>query len=106
LGFITLATDVYLIWRFRYALRINVAIVLALPIGLQLIYQWWRALRYFRKVRELYSAKLDYEAKDGTPLDAALRVATGGISDILFYCYGIELMSLVVIWWLLKHFGM
>ena len=43
------------------------------------------------------------EAKEGSPLDLAIRIATGGLTDLLFYCFGITLVMLVVAGVLLMH---
>lgn len=103
IGFISVTIDVYLIIRYWKTLNAYVAIVLGVLIGVQLAYQWWRALRYYSHIRDLYSRRSEDEAKEGTSLDAALRVAAGGLTDILFYCYGMNLVTLILIGAIFKH---
>jgi hypothetical protein len=103
LGFVAVTVDVYVIYRHRQTLNIYVALVLGILIGVQIIYQWWRTLRYYSKLRKLYAMRSEEEAKVGTPLDIALRITAGGLTDILFYCYGMTLASLVLIGVLLTH---
>jgi hypothetical protein len=45
------------------------------------------------------------EAKEGTPLDLALRISAGGLTDLLYYFYGTILLALVLIEGLLTHCG-
>ena len=96
-------TDAYLIVRHWQTLNEGVVITLGIVIGVQLIYQWWRTLRYYSQIRKLDATKAEGEAKEGTPLDGALRLATGGLTDILFYCYGMTLVALILIGVLLTH---
>jgi len=49
--------------------------------------------------------KQQEEAEDGTPVDAALRIAAGGLTDLLFYSYGMLIVALAIVWLLLKHLG-
>ena len=51
------------------------------------------------------SMKQQEEAEDGTPVDAALRIAAGGLTDLLFYSYGMLIVALAIVWLLLKHLG-
>jgi len=97
LGLVAFVVDVCVIYRHRETLNIYVAVVLGILIGVQIIYQWWRALRYYSKIRKLYAMRSEEEARAGTPLDIALRIAAGGITDILFYCYGMTLVALILI---------
>ena len=103
LGSVAVVVDVYVIYRHRQTLNRYVAIVMIL-IGVQAIYQWWRCLRYYSKVRKLYAMKSENETECGPPLDVALRIAAGGLTDLLFYCYGMTLASVILIGVLLAHF--
>jgi hypothetical protein len=103
-GLCAVVIDVYILIHHWQALNKGAVVVLGGLIGVQLIYQWWRTLRYYSKVRELYSMRSE-DARDGTPLDVALRIAVGGLVDILFYCYGMTLMALIFIGVLLTHLG-
>lgn len=74
------------------------SLVLAgLLVATQLGYQWWRALRYYSRIRFLYKEKPENDAREGSNVDLALRTATGGIVDLLFYFYGITLVLLILI---------
>jgi hypothetical protein len=99
LGLCAVMIDVYLICRYWHTAPAQVAPMLALPIGLQLIYQWWRALRCRRKIQELYSKASD----DGSPLDVAVRVAAEGMIDVLSFSYGITFFALMLIGLLLSR---
>jgi hypothetical protein len=103
LGVAALIIDAALLVRYQHLLNVNASIALGALVGAQLIYQWWRTLRYYRKIRELYTTKAGDEAEDGSPLDLALRIAAGGLSDVLFYSYGMALIMLIVTGVLLAH---
>jgi len=70
-----------------------------MPIGIQLIYQWFRALRCRAKIRELYSKGSDADSG----LNVAVFVAARGMIDILFFSYGIALFALILIGLLLSR---
>jgi hypothetical protein len=97
--------DLYLLVHRWQAMNRHFAMILGALIGLQLIYQWWRTLRYYSQVRQLYSMRPEGEAKEGTPLDLALRISAGGLTDLLYYFYGTILLALVLIEGLLTHCG-
>lgn len=102
MGVASIALVVYLLCDYWRDLNTFVAIILALPIGSQLLYQWLRALGYYSKIRDLYSKKpTDGVLEAGS--DEALRIAAGGITDVLFYSYGMILCSLATIAALLAH---
>jgi hypothetical protein len=96
-GLAAVVADVYILSRHWHTLGSFGVIILAVLIGVQLIYQWSRTLRYYSRVRELYLRKSDEEAQDGSPLDLALRIAAGGLTDLLFYCYGMTLLALILV---------
>jgi len=98
-----IVVDVYLLYRYRQTLTISAALMLSTLIGLQLIYQWWRVLRYRAKILEAYSKGSEEEVKGGSPLDVALRVAAGGMIDLLFFSYGITLVALILVGFLLSR---
>lgn len=104
-GFISVSLDAYLVYRYWKFLGANTTIVLAVLIGVQLIYQWLRIWRYNSRIRELYSMRSESEAQEGTPLDVALRISLGGLTDVLFYSYGMTLLALTIIGALLKRLG-
>jgi hypothetical protein len=70
-----IVVDVYLLYRHRQVLTTYAVLILSILIGLQSMYQWWRALRYYGKIRELYSRATDEGVKEGFYLDTALRIA-------------------------------
>jgi hypothetical protein len=102
-GLVAFVADGYLIYRQWSVPHMMGMCGLAGLIGIQIVYQWWRALRYYAMIRKLYSLRTQTEAQDGTPLDAALRIATGGLTDILFYSYGMLIVSLAIIGLILRH---
>ena len=97
LGLSAVVVDIAILYRNRHAAHEHSLVLAGILVAIQLIYQWWRALRYYSKVRSLYAQRLGDEAREGSPLDLALRTATGGLADLLFYCYGIALVLLVFI---------
>ena len=99
-----LLASAYIICRYWRAMGVYNAFVLGSLISVEQIYQWWRALRYYAKLRELYSGS-DVEMREGSPLGIALRVAAGGIVDLLFYSYGTILFILILIGVLLGRLG-
>ena len=102
-GLGSVVVDVYLIYRHWHTAPAYVAPILGIPIGIQLIYQWWRVLRYRAKIREIYSKGSDEEVKEGSPLDVAARVSARGMIDLLFFSYGITVFALILIGVLLSR---
>jgi signal transduction histidine kinase len=103
IGFGSIALVGFILWWHWQILNLFVKIILAVPIGAQIVYQWLRVRRYYSKIRELYSEISHEEAVAKSNLDEVLKIAVGGMTDILFYCYGMILCSLVVIAALLTH---
>src|ERR1700678_2486162 len=97
IGLCALVIDAFVLCRYWQTLNVYVALVLVVPIGLQLIYQWWRAMWYFSRIRNRYSMVSKENGIEDHPLEIALRFATRGLTDILFYCYGMLLVALVLI---------
>jgi len=80
-----------------------VAAILSTPIGAQLVYQWWRVLRYRAKVREIYSKSSNEDVKEGSAFDLATRISARGMIDLLFFSYGVTVFALVLIGALLSR---
>jgi hypothetical protein len=93
----------YLIHRHGDAIPGNFALTLALWIGLQTLIQWVRALRYYSRMRELYKAEAREGLTANSPLERALRIASGGIAELLFNSFLITLIALFMIMKLLTH---
>ena len=65
------------------------------------MYQWWRAFGYYAEIRRLCRMDSGKELGSDTPQNAALRIAVGGINSVLFYSFGMTLVCLILIGWLL-----
>ena len=98
-GLCAVIIDVYLIYRYLNTATVQLALILSISIGVQLIYQWFRVLRYRAKIRDLYTKGSD----DGSHLDVAVRVAVAGMIDVLFFSYGITIVALILIGFLLSR---
>jgi hypothetical protein len=94
---------VYLVLAYHRVMNLNFIVLLCVYIGLHSFYQWWRCVRSLNRVRQLYTSVPEDQRTPGTPMDLALRVATGGAVDLLFYGSGMTICSLVLIWALLRH---
>jgi hypothetical protein len=103
MGAASIALVAYLLFHYWRVLNVYIVITLAVPIGSQLLYQWLRALKYYSKIRELCSKRRTEGVLEEHSDDEALRIAVGGVTDVLFYCYGMILCSLAVIAALLAH---
>src|SRR4051794_24830986 len=99
IGFAGVMIDVYLVCRYWHTAPAFVVPILAIPIGVQLVYLWWRMLRYRDKIRQLYLKS----ANDDPSLSATVRVAAEGIVDVLLYSYGIIIVALILIGFLLSR---
>lgn len=97
------AVNTYIICRHWNTLPLSVIVVLGVFISVHTVYQWWRALRYYSKIRALYGEVNSQEVKSMAPHEAALRIAAGGIADILFYSFGMTLITLGIIASTLTH---
>lgn len=85
--------DGYLIWRYWGKVPDYVPLVLSLPIGVQLVYQWFRVRQSCAKAQELASQRAHQE----TSLDPALQLAVRGMLEVLFVSYGIIFIALSLI---------
>lgn len=92
----SILVDAYIIYRHWRTAGVYAALILSTLIGLQLIYQWLRALRYYAKLRDLYAGS-DEEIRAGSPLGIALRIAAGGMVNLLFFSFGTILLALILI---------
>jgi hypothetical protein len=93
----------YLVFTYHRVMTANFIVVLCVYIGLQAFYQWWRCVRNLNRVRQLYASVSEDQRVPGTQIDLALRVATGGMVDLLFYGSLMTICSLALIWALLRH---
>jgi len=94
---------VYLVLTYHRAMTAYFIVVLCGYVGLQSFYQWWRCVRCLNRVRQLYSSVSEDQKVPGTPIDLALRVATGGAIDLLFFGSCMTICFLALIWALLRH---
>jgi hypothetical protein len=97
LCFSAILAAAYILSRHWHTLNSAMVLVIAVFIGLQLFYQWLRALRYFERLRELYLAAESEPGREGSNLDIALRAAAFGMTDLLFYHFAMVLLCLVLI---------
>jgi hypothetical protein len=102
-GLALVVTDAYLVYRHWQTTPIGVGLTLGILIGIQSLYQWWRILRYREKIRSLCSKGQDKDAAEANSIPESVRVATGGMIDALFFSYGITLVSLILIGFLLTR---
>lgn len=104
LGFAAIVFDLSILFLNRRAEHFSSLVVIGLVVAAQLLQSWWRILVFYSTIRSLYAAAtVEGEVREGSPLDLALRTATGGMTNLLFYCYGIALMLLVLVGLLAKH---
>ena len=99
LGACAVAIDLYLIYRFWNTAPAYLFPILSVSIGLQLIYQWGRLLRYRAKVQDLCSSI----SVDLAPVESIVRVASHEMLELLFFSYGTILVALIVIGILLSR---
>jgi hypothetical protein len=92
----SILVDGYIIYRHWRTPGVYAALILIVLIGVQLLYQWLRALRYYAKLRDLCSGS-DDEIRACSPLGIALRVAAGGMINLLFFSFGTILLALILI---------
>jgi hypothetical protein len=99
----SVVADAYLVYRHMQTTPVYVAVILSTPIGVQLVYQWFRVLLGCAKMQELRAKSSTEEKKDGSLLDAAARMYVRGMIDLLFYSYGIAIFALILIGLLLSR---
>lgn len=103
LGFGCVLADIFLIWRYYSLLPVGVVVILGVFVGVQAAYQWWRALKYYAQIRHFCAQNPRTNIGEQSPRNDALRLAAGGITDILFYGYGMTLVALIVLGLVLAH---
>jgi hypothetical protein len=86
----------YIILRHFQTLGFSGTVLLAVFIGVQSFYQWWRAVIYLRKMRVLYATAGFEQSGDGSTLDIVLRLAARSITDLLYYHFGMVIVCLVL----------
>ncbi len=101
LGLTSIVTAAYLTYRLWDTSQTFAALVFAIPMGLQLVYQWCRVLKCRAKIREIYAK--DFSAGiEGSCVDVAVHVALRGLIDLLFFSYGVTMLALILIEFLLR----
>lgn len=95
--------DIFLIWRYYSLLPAGVVVILGVFVGVQAVYQWWRAIKYYAQIRHLCAQNPQADTGEQFPRDDALRLAAGGITDLLFYGYGMTLVTLIMMGLILAH---
>lgn len=99
-----LIMDTYVLCRHWQTLPLSDVVALVVFIGVHTIYQWWRALLYYSKIRQLHSSmEISQEGNDMSPQETALRIAAGGVTDILFYSFGMTFIALGILASTLRH---
>jgi hypothetical protein len=63
-------------------------------VGYGLSVTWWRAYRYTKRGRGLYLDGSITEVEPGSPLEIALGIAAGAITEILFFGSGATMLLL------------
>jgi hypothetical protein len=95
LGVVAIAVSIIFSYIHQDASRHRFAwIGFATVFSIQLVSQWFRALRYYSRIRSLCSGSKADTAERGAN-DLALRIAAGGLTDFLYYYYGLALTILV-----------
>jgi len=102
-GLASVVTDAYLVYRHWRTAPIGVLLILGILIGVQSLYQWWRILRYRRKIRALCSNGAGEDAVEATSIPESARVAAGGMIEVLFFSYGITFVASILIAFLLMR---
>ena len=105
---LSIALDVYLIYRHWQTLSAYTILFLIVPISLQLVGQWSRALGYYFRIQKCYSIRSDKSLETRDPpeheeVSLALVVAVRGINDLLFWSYISNLVMLVYVGLLLMR---
>jgi hypothetical protein len=77
-------SDVFILYQYWRKLSTFAAAVVFL-VGWGLVNTWWRALRYIGRARNLYLEGSIGDVERGSPLDIALGIAAGAITDILAF---------------------
>ena len=101
LGLVTVVTSVYVTYRHWQSAPAYVAPSLIALIGLQLVYQWWRVLKYRARVRELHlnvqQESVSVSVKERSSIDTVVHFSARGMIDLLFFSNGMTLVALLVI---------
>ena len=102
LGLCIVTIDGYILVRYWRIVPAALVSLLGVLIGVQTVYQWWRALYYYRLIRQIYNAEI---AKGGNPESngAALSIAAKALTDMLFYSFAMILLLLIVVELFLVH---
>lgn len=102
-GLCIVTIDVYILARYWRTLPLPLVAVLGALIGAQTIYQWWRALYYYRLIRRLHGTEAANGENAQRSKQTALSVAVAALTDMLFYSFAMVLILLIVIALCLAH---
>jgi len=102
-GLCCIGADTHVVYQHGGSSGMQSVLTLCLLLGVQVVYQWWGALRCLNRMRGLFS-EAHMEAAAGSPLLIALRVAAGGMLSLLFFCYCMVLLELVIVGALISRF--
>ena len=97
IGIGAVVVDGLILVHYRSLLNFNETVLLAILIGLQIIYQWWRVMSYLSLIRNYYSSGITEQTQEDNGLFKALQVAASGLTHTLLYCNGMLLCALVLI---------
>ena len=95
--------DGYILVRYWRSLPLPVVSGLAVLIGSQTIYQWWRALYYYRRMRQLHATETPKGENSEPTEQTALSVAAAGLTDMLFYSFAMILILMILTAGFLAH---
>jgi hypothetical protein len=97
IGLAAVSWDAYLINRYWNILSTGTIVLMSLAVGAQIIYQWWRTLLCYGRLRRYASAIQAELSGADNDFEMATRMAAGGIAEALLFCFFIILMEVIVI---------
>jgi len=95
LGVLCLAFNIYLAHAHWRALWDTGIVRYSVPVGLQLVYLWWRALRYYARIESLCAEYPVENAGQAEFRRTLLATVSGALSDLLFWSFAIAFMMLL-----------
>lgn len=97
LGICCIAIDIYIAAAHWRLIRGREFSILTVPIGLQVVYQWWRVLRYENKIKALVDNLNNDRMQAETIVNEMPSIARGALMDVLLWSFILALWLLLYV---------
>jgi hypothetical protein len=102
-GAACLIGDAYIIFEHWQLLSEKGVLWFSIPLILQVIFLWWRVLRYYDRLKDLCPDEVLADSSMETRRQTILATAAGGLTDILFWAFALHFLMIICVCSALSH---